>query len=226
MVSVHELPPISPFESLSPAARTALAACTLRRSLPPGAMLFRQGEPCAGLFILLKGRVKLYRRSQGRAQIFAMLGAGDTFGVETLPAGLPAHCTAETLTLSEVLFVAAADFQTLTLTHHELALCLLELIGARLRQFTALIHSLTFRDVAGRLAEALLTQPGFEGPEGWQIPRALTHQELAALVGTAREVISRTLKKFEKAGLLQITPDLIIVPDREKLRAIALQEIE
>ncbi len=105
---------------------------------------------------------------------------------------------------------------------------LLELVSARLQQFVALVHNLAFRDVAARLAIVLLDRAEAEGiatDTGIQIDRLLSQQELASMVGTAREVINRTFKKFELEGLIRVTPSHIFILNVVNLTTIAHQEI-
>ena len=103
----------------------------------------------------------------------------------------------------------------------------LQLITNRLKQFVTLVHDLAFRDVTSRLATVLLIRAETEGQphvDGILIDRLLSQQEFADMVGTAREVVYRTFKKFEAAGLVRATHTSILIRDLETLRSIALQE--
>jgi CRP-like cAMP-binding protein len=191
-------------------------------------MLYRQGEPVPGLFALLAGRVKLFRQSRERMQIFSILSPGECFGAESLPDNAPAPCSATALTMARTLYIAPDVLHQLVADCPDFQVMLLEVVSARLRQFVSLVHNLAFRDVAARLASALLSLGETDGEpcdNGVRIHRLLTQQELAAMVGTAREVIHRTLKKFERDDLVRVTPTHFLLLDTEKLNEIAQQEL-
>ena len=102
------------------------------------------------------------------------------------------------------------------------------MVAQRLKQFVSLVHDLAFRDVTSRLATVLVTRAQNEGQptnSGISIDRLLSQQEFAQMVGTAREVINRTFKRFEHDGLVRLTPDHILILDLERLINIAKQEI-
>ena len=110
----------------------------------------------------------------------------------------------------------------------DLQIAFLDLISARLRQFVGLVHSLAFRDVAARLATELLLRAEIEGQtvgSEIHIDRILTQQELAATVGTAREVVYRVFKRFERDGVARLTRQQIIILDPTKLSHIARKEL-
>lgn len=104
---------------------------------------------------------------------------------------------------------------------------LLQLVTERLRQFATLVHNLAFRDVAARLATILVTravQDGMTIPDGIVFPRLMTQGELATMVGTAREVVQRTFKKFEKSGIIRVSRKEIHILDLDMLKEIAEEE--
>lgn len=227
-VSVETIAGIPAFRSLSLATRRRLAEEATLVSLNPGEPLYQQGEPVPGLFALLAGRVKLYRQSRERMQIFSILAPGDCFGAESLPDDTPTPCSATALTIARALFIPAEVLRQLVADCPDFQVVLLELVSARLREFVSLVHSLAFRDVSARLAAVLLSLGKTDGEpcdEGLRIHRLLTQQELAAMVGTAREVVHRTLKKFERDDLVRVTPTHFLLLDMEKLDEIARQEM-
>jgi CRP/FNR family transcriptional regulator len=227
-VSTETIAGIPDFRNLSPATRRRLAEEATHISFRPGETLYQHGEPFPGLFALLTGRVKLFRQSRERMQIFSILSPGACFGAESLPDDAPSPCSARALTMTRVLFIAPDSVHQLVADCPDLQIMLLELVSARLRQFVSLVHNLAFRDVTSRLAAALLSLSETDGEpcdDGVRIYRLLTQQELAAMVGTAREVVHRTLKKFERDDLVRITPTHFLLLDTEKLSQIARQEM-
>jgi CRP/FNR family transcriptional regulator len=152
---------------------------------------------------------------------------GQCFGAESLPMSAPSPCSAAALTASRALYLCPDDVRALTAAHPEFLQLLLELVSSRLKQFVTLVHDLAFRDVAARLAAVLMTRALEEGrqtEQGICIDRLLTQQEFAALIGTAREVIYRTFRRFEQENLITLTPHDIFILDLDRLAQLASQE--
>jgi CRP/FNR family transcriptional regulator len=216
------------FRNLSRATRCRLAEEATLLSFASGEVLYRHGDPVPGLYALLAGRVKLFRQSKERMQIFSILSPGECFGAESLPDDGPTACSATALTMARALYVSPDALRGLVLDCPDFQVMLLEVVSIRLRQFVSLVHNLAFRDVSARLASALLALGETDGEpsdDGLRIHRLLTQQELAAMVGTAREVIHRTLKKFERDGLVRVTPTHFLLLDTERLGEIARHEL-
>lgn len=190
-----------------------------------GEVLYSQGAATQGLYVVQTGHVKLLRQSGDKTQILVVLHSEGAFGAETLFAGAPCPCSAQALTAGSAIRIPADALSELLEQHPDFLLAFLELISQRLRLFANLVHSLAFRDVPTRLAEVLLQHEWRETPNGIIIPRLLSQQDLAAHVGTAREVIYRTLKKFEHDGLIQILPAEYVVLDAGRLLELAEREI-
>jgi CRP-like cAMP-binding protein len=160
-------------------------------------------------------------------QIFSILAPGECFGAESLPDDGPSPCSATALTVARTLFIAPEVLHQLATDYPDFQIVLLELVSERLRQFVSLVHNLAFHDVTARLASALLALGETDGEmcdEGLSIHRLLTTQELAAMVGTAREVIHRTLKRFERDGLVRVTTTHFFLLDPSRLAEVARQE--
>lgn len=214
------------FRKLPPKLCEQIALHAELLTFEEGTILYRQGDPSSGLFTLQSGQVKLYRKSREKAQILEIDSAGDSFGAESFYNNAPSPWTAEAIQAGSAIHIPPDGLSSILAEHPDFSLVLLELISKKLRSFTGLVHSLAFRDVTARLAEVLLAQaqktPQTGSPS--RIERILSQQDLAAMVGTAREVIYRTLKKFEQEGILQVTPTHIIILDIDQLQAIANQE--
>lgn len=190
--------------------------------------IFHQGDTPADLFILVSGRIKLYRQSHDRTQILALLLPGEWFGAESIPTESPCPCSATTLTPTLSMYLSKEALHQLLTDHPDFQETLLEMVAQRLKQFVSLVHDLAFRDVTSRLATVLVTRAQNEGQptnNGISIDHLLSQQEFAQIVGTAREVINRTFKRFEHAGIVRLTPDHILILDLERLINIAKREI-
>jgi CRP/FNR family transcriptional regulator len=214
-------------KSLSPATLTQLASALSLQSSQAGAILFEQGDMASGLYLLKQGYVILYRQSKERAQILAVTKAGQYFGGESLPNQTPCPYTAKTITPSMCYYLPAYEVRVLLQEAPDFLAFYLELISRRLRQLTTLVHNLAFHDVTSRLAGVLLSFAEADGEltnEGLRIPKVLSQKELAAMVGTAREVVYRTLKHFEESHLLETTRSHYIILDVDEFARIAAQE--
>ncbi|MCA9906849.1 MAG: Crp/Fnr family transcriptional regulator, partial [Anaerolineae bacterium] len=166
-------------------------------------------------------------QSRDKRQILALPLPGDCLGAESLSTGAPSPYSATTLAATTVVYLAPDVLQTLLDDLPDFQEVFLKLITNRLKQFVTLVHDLAFRDVTSRLAMILVARAETEGQPvagGIVFDRLLSQQEFADMVGTAREVVYRTFKKFEDEELVRLTRTSILIRDLETLRTIALQE--
>lgn len=226
-VTIETLERFACFRKLTSASLKRLAQNAAAVRQPSGAEFFRQGDAPTGLFALQTGRVKLYRQSKEQVQILAIPMPGECFGAESLPDDTPSPCTATSLTPANALYFPPDLVRSMLTDSPDMQIVLLELVSFRLRQFVSLVHDLAFRDVSARLAIVLLARAEAEGQpsdNGICIERLLSQQDFAAMVGTAREVIYRTFKKFEQDGVVHLTSSCIFILDPARLAEIARQE--
>ncbi|NOG50694.1 MAG: Crp/Fnr family transcriptional regulator [Chloroflexi bacterium] len=227
MVSGAILSDIKLAASSSPRTQRAIAEKAVQVDYMPGIELYQQGDPPSPLHMLLTGRVKLYRQSRDRCQILALPANGDSIGAESLPTGGTSPYAATTLTQVRALVISTVDLQVLLDELPDFQEAFLRLITERLKQFVTLVHDLAFRDVTSRLAMVLVARAEVEGrPQdgGVLFDRLLSQQEYADVVGTAREVVYRTFKRFEDDGLVSMTRRHILIRDLDTLRLIGQQE--
>jgi len=227
MISQELLSGIPLFSKLSPRTQRYIAEKSLRLEYPAGHILYRQGDSPSPLYGLCSGRVKLYRQSKEKCQILALPMQGDCIGAESMPTGATNPYSAMTLTPVVTICLFPHVLQILLDELPDFQESFLQLITGRLKQFITLVHDLAFRNVTSRLAMVLVLRADTEGqphPEGVMIDRLLSQQEFAEMVGTAREVVYRTFKKFEDDGLIQITRKNILIRNLPALRIIAIQE--
>jgi CRP-like cAMP-binding protein len=227
MVTAESLSRIQLFKVLSPRTYRCIAEKALLVEYPAGVNLYRQGDPPTGLFGLQSGRVKLYRQSTEKCQILALPMPGDCLGAESLPTGAPSPYSATALVPVVAFHLPPDILQSLLDEHADFQDVFLQLITNRLKQFVTLVHDLAFRDVTSRLATVLMIRAEVEGQYydgGIIFDRLLSQQEFADMVGTAREVVYRTFKKFETDGLVHMTRSSILIRNLDAIRTIASQE--
>jgi len=188
---------------LSQAEIDALAERALEKRFNPGDVLFHEGDPCYGIFLLGQGRVKIFKTSpSGREVMLAVDTAPSSVAEVPLFDGgtYPATVSAVDEVVSYLL--SKQDFRKFCLQRPEVALKVLAVVGGRLRQLVGLVEAVTFGSVRQRLARTLLEFGQRAG--GASFPLSETHQELASRLGTVREVVSRNLSRFQAEGLIRL----------------------
>lgn len=224
MQSVNLLTQISAFQSLPPLMLEKLSAAATITEYPRNTTLYQQQEPLTGLYVVISGYVKLYRQSRDRVQILAILRDEDFFGTECLSNDVLSSSSATTMTLSTLIYIPAQAIGELLEANPQFRSVMLHKVTDRLRQFAQLVHNLAFRDVTARLAMLLINRAETDGimtVDGIRILRLMTQSELATMIGTGREVVQRTFKKFEREGLIKVSRKEILILDFDKLRISA-----
>ncbi len=198
----------------------ALAEVATRHLMPEGHLIFMQGEPVAGLFLIESGEVKISRVSkEGREHILHIVGAGDTFNdVAALDGGPnPATCTVRADAI--IWRIDRADLRQVALRYPALGWGLIESIARRARHLVGVVEDLGMRSVRGRLANLLLVEASSSTTDA--VPRLLTQEEMAGRLGTVREVIGRALRGLAQDGIIEFDRHRIVILDEERLAAEA-----
>lgn len=208
---------------LSPNELQQLAARTVRKLFVSGELLFSEGEPCNGLHIIARGKVRIFKTSvNGREQVLALNGPGDTVAELPVFDGGPYPASASATEDAEIAFISRRDFHAYCLEHPEVALKVLAQVGARLRRLVGIIEELSFTTIRQRLIATLVKLAQAEGrqtDQGIEFQLPSTHQELASQLGTVRELISRNLMRLQAEGLLDVDARHIVVRDIKGLTA-------
>lgn len=211
-------------EGLDEEALRAIAERTVRRRLSRDTMLFREGDPCRGLFVVTKGSVVVYKASpDGREQVLDTIGPGNTIAELPLFDGGPYPASARALENGEVLFLSLNDFQWLYRTHPEIADHVIRRLGYRMRRMVQLVNKLSLKDVPSRVAATLLEYASAAGPvrDGVTFRMPRRHHELAAEISTTRESVTRALMKLRKDGVIARQDRAIRILDVAKLKQLA-----
>jgi CRP-like cAMP-binding protein len=205
-------------QGLDPATIRALAMIAVPLHCEAGAVIQLMGDPAEVMYVVLRGHVKIARMAaNGREQVLHTVAPGQHFnGVPIFDGGVcPAN--AEALTDVALLALPGAGLRRVVEEHPSLALALLREFTGRLRYVVNLVDDLALHTVQGRLARLLLAQA--EAAERGETMPALTQADIAARLGTVREMVGRTLKGFEVQGLIRLDRGVITLLDRQGLAA-------
>ena len=209
------------FEGLDEAHLHELVALSRKRSLGRNESLFVEGDAAAGLYVMIRGRVKVFKSSsKGREQTLMIMGAGEPVGEVAVLSGETYPASAETLERSEVLYVPRQVFLNMVAREPEVAMRLLAALSARLRSFATLIEDLSLREVGGRLAAYLLSLD-MRGQANEVVELELSRTQLAATVGTVPETLSRAFQQLNRAGAVETHGRKIVIRDRGALQRMA-----
>jgi CRP/FNR family cyclic AMP-dependent transcriptional regulator len=206
MVSKEALAAVPLFRELAAAELELLAAATRRRRYKRGEVIFLEGDPGAGLCIIESGRVNIVLRGEdGRELVLNVYGPGEFFGEFALLDGEPRSADAVAQDACLVHWLRRQDFLAFLESHPRVAWELLAVLSRRLRHTTRVAGDATFRDAPARLARALLELAavrGRPGERGTVLDGRLTQSELAAMIGATRETVNKSLRSFQRRGLL------------------------
>ena len=215
-----------PYFRVLPAPQRAALALRLRSvGFALRQPVFEEGAPCAGLWIVAEGRIKIFRISpHGREQVLHVEGPGATLGEVPLfdRAGYVASATAQTA--ARLLWLPRRELDALCRRHPEVALAIIATLARRVRAFAGLAGDLTLRSVRVRLGRLLLDEARRTGRltgEGVEITLPGTRDEIAARVGTVREPLSRALAALARQGLVTVRGRRLLVRDLEGLEDAA-----
>lgn len=211
------------FATLEESEISSLAARCGIRSYSPAEVLFAEGEPCKGLYIVVSGRVRIFKTAvNGREQVLTVEGPGASVAELPVFDGGPYPASGSALEKTELLFISRADLRAICLEKPEVSLKMLQVVGGRLRRLVGIIEELSFTTVRHRLISWLLRQAGTEGRPGGRgtvFTLNASHQELAAQIGTVRELVSRNLSRLQAQSLIEMTGRQITILDKEGLEA-------
>ena len=195
------------------------------QTFPSGAMIIKKADTAQHMFLVLGGRVKIFCYSNARKRkTFAYLGPGDFFGEMAVIVDTDRAASVEAVEDCRLLIIRKSDFRKLLLSDTKLCFNLLRAVSARLRRADEEIENLLFRNVLGRVAKAIHDLAKNGGSKryksGLLLRQKYTHQELADLVGTTREPLSRALAMLRRAELVDTHKGLIHIIDPKKLQSL------
>ena len=218
-ITVESLKGIPYFASLSRPDLERIRDLVFEQSFSKGRIIFLEGDPCRAMYIVRSGRVKIFKTSpEGKEQVLKIMGPGDTFNEVPIFDGGPNPASAQALEETTICGIRKEDMRYLIEERPAIALAVLKVFAEKLRHFTRLVEDLSFRTVVSRLAKLLFQMAEEKGSA--PLKQRFTQQELAAMVGTAREVVARALKALEAKGAIRMDRRRIVIVDKEILQGM------
>lgn len=179
--------------------------------------IFAEGDPCNELLIVREGRVNLVKTSaHGRQQLLSVERAGSSLAEISALDGSPYTATAQAVIDTALLRLEAKHFKAICLQNPEMALKVIKVLGHRLRRMSALIEDLSFSTVRGRLVAHLVHLAREEGHQtslGIEVDLVENNEQLAARLGTVRELVSRNLGRLHNEGLIEMSRRKVRIPN-------------
>ncbi len=205
------------FENLPQQQCDALLEIGRERSFAKGEMIFFEGDPGNGFFVVISGKVKVFKVApSGKEQILHVFGKGDIFGEVPVFYGNPFPASAEALVDVQVMFFPRQEFIHLIEKNTSIALGMLAVLAKKLRSFAIKIEDLALKEVPARLAGYLLYLNEEQGAEG-RVTLEISKGQLASLLGTSPETLSRIFSKMVEEGLIAVDGRTITLLDMEGL---------
>jgi CRP/FNR family transcriptional regulator len=209
------------FGGLDDVEMRALAERAVERRLTKGEVLFVAGDDARGLYVVVDGALRAFRESpDGREQVIHVERAGSTIAEVPVFDDRPYPSTVAADQDSIVLFIDKRDVRRLIMEHPRIGIAALKLLAGRLRRCSDLVESLSLREVGQRVARLMLSESAARGG-ATRFPFALTQHQIAARVGSVREVVSRSLARMQADGLVRIEGREVLIPDVDALRDYA-----
>jgi CRP/FNR family cyclic AMP-dependent transcriptional regulator len=209
------------FADLSPEEMDAIAAAAPMKTYAAGELLFSPHNPVETLFILKRGRVRIFRISaDGRALTTAIMTPGTIFGEMVLLGQRMYANYAEALDEAVVCVMSRSDVHRFLLSDPRIAARITAILGERLVDLEQRLSDTVFKSVPQRIATTLATLAGQDRPYGVGTPATvvkLTHNQVAALVGTSRETTTRILNDFADRGLIRLRRGRITLLDMARI---------
>ncbi len=203
------------FAGLGRAELDEISALFFEKKLERDDFIISEGEVASALYFVLSGAVKVFKTSpDGKEQILAFVRPGETFNEAAFFDGGISPASAQAITPAVLLGIARADMEAVLRRRPQVALNVIGVMAKKLREMIALVEELSLKRVIGRIAGIILEYAGDGGGR-------LTQRDMAAMAGTAREVVGRALRTLEEENIIRMEHHRIIVRDEKALRRVA-----
>lgn len=205
------------FSALKPAELESVRKVVVEKTADRAEMLSLEGEVADSLYFVASGVAKAFKTSsEGKEQILSIVRPGESFNDVPIFDGGPNPVSVQAMGPVLLYEIKRNDMEAILRNHPKVALNVIQVLARRVRDLVSLVENLSFRHVVSRVAKILLEHVGSEMERR---PR-LTQQEMAAMAGTVREVVGRSLKALEEEGTIKLDRHRIVITDKEALRRI------
>jgi CRP/FNR family transcriptional regulator len=212
-VDLEKLANLPFFSRLDAATLRDISPRVRSSSVEPGQVIAWEGEPCNAVYFVVRGLVRARRMSlNGREHVLSYMGSGSCFNLVPALDGKPNPLTVDAVASTTLYSVACSDCRVILAQHSELAHALLEHLAGEVRQLSDMVESLALHSVRARLARFLLDMVSGKAPA-----HAWTQEEVAAHIGTVREMVGRTMRDFSQEGLVRRERGRIVILDADTL---------
>ncbi|MGE0084409.1 MAG: Crp/Fnr family transcriptional regulator [Desulfococcaceae bacterium] len=209
------------FEGLSPEELRDIGKIAQNKNVGRGEMIFWDGDTASGFYAVADGKVKIFKlSSEGKEQIFHIFGPGEPFGEVPVFSGKSFPASAQAIAKTHLLFFPRREFVELITANPSLALNMLAVLSMRLRYFTVQIENLSLKEVPERLA-AYLVYLAEEQCRSDTVELNISKGQLASLLGTIPETLSRIFAKMSADSLIRVEGRNIFLLDQERLKELA-----
>jgi CRP/FNR family transcriptional regulator len=217
-VQIDFLKTLPYFAGLNEAVLEPIKKYVFEKKAERGETLSFEGEPSDVLYFVFTGVVKAFKTSaDGKEQIFRIIRPGESFNDVPVLSGGVNLVSAEAMGPVVLNGIKKKDLEAIIRERPQVALNVIQVLSLRVQELVALVEDFSFRHVTSRVAKMLLEYADHRAGEG---PR-LTQQEMAAMIGTAREMVGRSLKNLEGAGTIRMERNRIIIADQQALKNLA-----
>jgi len=195
---------LTPYDTLDEQGLQSLAEIAIRRSYKKHTVVIQQGDDTNTMFVLIEGGMRVYvEDEQGKQLTVRILKSGDSFGEVALIGDFSRTASVETLTACIVAAFPREKYLTFLKCHPEIALAVAKALANMLRDTTEELGSIALHDVYGRITH-IFEKYAVEAGDRRLVPK-FTHREIAGMIGSSREMVSKILKDLENGGYIAIT---------------------
>ena len=217
-VQIEFLRSIPYFTGLNTDELDSISKFIFEKMAARGELLLMEGEPTNVLYFIFSGVVKVFKTSdEGKEQVLYIIRPGESFNDVPVFSGSESLASAEAMGPVALYGIKKSDLETIVQDYHQVALNIISVLSRRVQHLVSLVEDLSFRHVTGRVAKILLE---YAGNGSGQNPR-LTQQEMAAIAGTAREMVGRSLKILEEEGSIRLDNHRIVITNEAALKEAA-----
>lgn len=217
-VETEFLKSIPYFAGLSPTELDSIRQHVLERKAERGEIILHDGEPAEALFFVVSGAVKVFKTSvEGKEQILNIVRPGESFNDAPIFDDGANQSSAQAMGPVVLYELRKSELRTILQHHPQIATNTTRVLAGQVRQLVSLVEDLSFKHVTGRVAKILLEHAG----DGTRPGLRLTQQEMAALAGSAREVVGRSLKSLEGEGMIRLDRHRLVITNKAALRDLA-----